>query len=113
MSRPGDTIGSRFEVVRELARGGMGRVLLVRDRELDRTLALKTLLDAPDDLARLRLTEEAQVTGQLSHPNIVPVHELGWDRDRPYLAMKFVEGRDLRSLLKQLRAGDPAAAAYE
>ncbi|MGL1765622.1 protein kinase, partial [Vibrio parahaemolyticus] len=88
-----------------------GRVLLVRDIELDRTLALKTLLDRPDEVTRLRLAEEAQLAGQLAHPNIVPVHELGWHQGGPFVAMKFVEGRDLKSLVRELREKKTGATA--
>jgi tetratricopeptide (TPR) repeat protein len=100
-------LGGRYEVLRELARGGMGRVLLCRDRVLDRELAVKTLLAGGEEGAQLRFVEEAQVSGQLAHPNIVPIHALGWEEGELYLVMKRVEGRDLDGIVKALAAGDP------
>ncbi|MGE0431223.1 MAG: tetratricopeptide repeat protein [Planctomycetota bacterium] len=80
----------------ELGRGGLGVVRLAEDLSLRRELAIKTLL-RPDATATAAFVEEAQITGQLEHPNIVPVHELGFDPDgRPYLAMKRVQGSTLR-----------------
>jgi len=96
----------------EIARGGMGAILRVHDRDLHRELAMKVMLDEqggvePDspEAARLRarFLEEAQVTGQLDHPGIVPVHELGLDaQGRVYFTMKLVRGRDLRAVYEQL-----------
>src|SRR5262249_6570081 len=93
----------RYEVVEELAQGGMGAVFKVRDPELGRILALKVLLDRHQerpDLKR-RFLEEAQIGGQLQHPGLVPVHELGQLEDqRPFFTMKLVKGQ---TLAKQLR----------
>jgi eukaryotic-like serine/threonine-protein kinase len=94
--------GDRYQLLGEIARGGMGAVLKVRDPDLGRDLAIKVLLmkhrDCPE-LAR-RFIEEAQIGGQLEHPGIVPVYELGQFEDhRPYFAMKLVEGRTLAALL--------------
>ncbi|MBI4617520.1 MAG: serine/threonine protein kinase, partial [Planctomycetes bacterium] len=99
----------RYPLLATLGKGGMGEVLLVRDPELGRDLAAKVILGgaragrAP--LAKFLL--EAQVTGQLEHPNIVPVHELGIDEgNRAYFTMKRVKGRDLEALLSDLAAGE-------
>lgn len=62
-----------------MARGGMGVVLMARDREIRREIAMKVMLSSDDESRRVRFVEEALVTGQLEHPNIVPVHELGVD----------------------------------
>jgi hypothetical protein len=102
-------LADRYEEVRELARGGMGRVLLVRDRLLERELALKTLLAGDDPHAQLRFVEEAQLTGQLSHPNIVPAYHLGVHRDELFLTLERVRGEDLHGLCKRL-GEDPALA---
>jgi serine/threonine protein kinase len=93
-----------YEVVQEVGRGGRGIVYQVSDPELNRPLAVKVLrpelLDEPD--AVRRFLEEAQVTGQLQHPGIVPVHAIGWLPDgRPYLVMKLVQGRTLAELLTE------------
>ena len=95
----------RYEVERELARGGMGRVLAARDRVLERRVAVKALLD-PRPHTVARLVEEAQLTGQLAHPGIVPLHELGGSGRDVFLVMKLVEGRSLKELVDGLAAGD-------
>jgi len=107
----------RYQVLGEVARGGMGIVLKARDADLGRDLALKVLLDrhrGDQDMVR-RFVEEAQIGGQLQHPGIVPVHELGTLADlRPFFAMRLVKGRTLAALLAERtdRAGrgspDPA-----
>jgi serine/threonine protein kinase/tetratricopeptide (TPR) repeat protein len=100
----------RYKVEGEVARGGMGAILRVWDADLRRHLAMKVALakgDAPssgptprlDTRLLSRFLEEAQVTGQLDHPGIVPVHELGLDQDgRVYFTMKLVQGRDLKAI---------------
>ena len=102
----------RYSVVREIARGGMGKVIEVEDNDLRRSVALKVLrkemLDRKDLVERF--LEEAQITGQLEHPNIVPVHEIGVDgRGNLYFTMKLVEGEELSGILKRLRKKDPSA----
>jgi serine/threonine protein kinase len=92
-----------YEIHGELARGGMGAILLGRDTSLGRDLALKVLLTKVRDHPEVvrRFIEEAQITGQLQHPGIVPVHELGRAPDgRPYFSMKLIKGRTLAKLLK-------------
>ena len=98
---PGEP-GSRYELRGEIARGGMGAILRGRDTDLGRDLAIKVLLDSqkdnPDVVARF--VEEAQIGGQLQHPGIVPVHELGQLSDqRPFFSMKLVQGETLSSML--------------
>jgi tRNA A-37 threonylcarbamoyl transferase component Bud32 len=99
----------RYVVVREIARGGMGKVLEVEDTELRRSVALKVLRKeylARKDIVE-RFLEEAQITGQLEHPNIVPVHEMGVDgAGNLYFTMKYVEGMSLSELLLKLRQGN-------
>src|SRR5206468_2787014 len=99
---PADSAGRNI-LYEEIGRGGIGRVLRGRDPELRRDLAVKVLRDEYRDDANVqrRFVEEAQVGGQLQHPGIVPVYELGRFADRrPYLAMKLVEGRTLAELLR-------------
>jgi eukaryotic-like serine/threonine-protein kinase len=98
-----------YELLEEIGRGGMGVVLRCRDGALNRDLAIKVLQDCYRDRPDLvsRFIEEARITGQLQHPFIVPVHELGTLPDgRPYFAMKLVEGRTLAELLQE--RPDPA-----
>ena len=109
-------IAGRYGDEQEIARGGMGAILRVHDHDLHRELAMKVMLEElagaePDSSEatrlRARFLEEAQVTGQLDHPGIVPVHELGLDaQGRLYFTMKLVRGRDLRAVYEQLRKGE-------
>jgi eukaryotic-like serine/threonine-protein kinase len=101
----------KYEYIKEIARGGMGRVVLVRDRFLRRRMAMK-LLNVPDARQSKFFTErflaEAQTTGQLEHPNIVPIHDLGVFPDgRQFFTMKFVKGDTLSAVFRRLSAGDP------
>jgi serine/threonine protein kinase len=117
LHEPGTSVAAKpaekYRVKEELARGGMGAILRAEDPEIRRLVAMKVMLDASDEKGRARFIEEAQVTGQLEHPNIVPVHELGTDpQGRPYFTMKLVKGRSLADVLKGL-AATPAAAAPE
>jgi serine/threonine-protein kinase len=94
----------RYHLVGEIARGGMGAVLKGRDTDLGRDVAVKVLLDAHKGKVEMvhRFVEEAQVGGQLQHPGIVPVYELGRFPDkRPFFAMKLVKGRTLSKLLRE------------
>ena len=108
MPSAGDRSG-RLQLLGEIARGGMGAVLKGRDTDLGRDLAVKVLLESHRDKPDLirRFIEEAQIGGQLQHPGIVPIYELGTFADRrPYFAMKLVKGRTLASLLDE--RPDPA-----
>jgi len=97
--------GDRYEDLGPIAAGGMGEVRRVRDRELNRTLARKTLhaklLGSPRALARF--VEEAQATSQLQHPNIVPIYDMGVHRDgRIWFTMREVRGRTLGDVIHDL-----------
>ncbi len=75
-SRPSGPSSTHFVPERELARGGMGRVVIAKDRRLDRTVALK-LLQRDSPMLRARFEREATITAQLAHPAIVPIYETG------------------------------------
>ena len=97
-----DGSAGRYQLLGEIARGGMGAVLKGHDPELNRDLALKVLLEQHRGRADLfdRFVEEAQICGQLQHPGVVPVYELGRLPDRrPFFAMKLVKGQTLATLL--------------
>lgn len=101
--------GDRFRVLRPHARGGLGQVSVALDRELHREIALKEILpqhaDHPDSKSRFLI--EAEVTGRLEHPGIVPVYGLGKYSDgRPYYAMRFIRGESLKSAIKQFYSRD-------
>jgi serine/threonine protein kinase len=99
----------KYEIGREVARGGMGAVLQARDLMIRRGVAMKVMLDTESPDAMNRFLEEAQVTGQLEHPGIVPVYDLGVDgQGQPFYTMKFVKGVTLEAILDGLAKGRPA-----
>ncbi|MFB6263069.1 MAG: protein kinase, partial [Bradymonadaceae bacterium] len=102
----------RFVFDRELGSGGSGRVVRVYDRLIGRSVAMK-ILQADDDLDAEHLERfivEAQATGQLEHPNIVPVYDFGVVGDgTPFYTMREVRGESLRDVLAQLSEGDEYA----
>jgi len=93
-----------YQLMGEIARGGMGVILKGHDTDLGRDVAVKVLdrrLSERPDVVQ-RFVEEAQIGGQLQHPGIVPVYELGLMADeRPYFTMKLVKGRTLATLLTE------------
>ncbi|MBL9077329.1 MAG: SUMF1/EgtB/PvdO family nonheme iron enzyme [Planctomycetes bacterium] len=106
----------RFVVEGQVGQGGMGAVLRIHDRYLNRRLAMKVLLErtAPTDEQERRLAnqllgrflEEAQVTSQLDHPGVVPVHELGLDQNgKVFFTMRLVKGRTAGELFAESFAG--------
>ena len=99
--------GQRFRVLRPHARGGLGAVFVALDTELHREVALKQILDdhADDPTSRQRFLLEAEVTGGLEHPGIVPVYGLGTYGDgRPYYAMRFIRGDSLKEAIEHFHA---------
>lgn len=93
---------SGFKILREIGRGGMGIVYRALDNSIDREVAVKVLHEryARDSTGATRFIEEARITGQLQHPGIPAVHQIGTLSDgRPYLAMKLIRGETLESLL--------------
>ena len=98
---PSVRIGA-YEVVHELARGGMGVVYLARDLALGRQVALKLLGRATPE-SRARFAREVEALGRLQHPAIVSVHAAGEDEGRPYLVLDYVRGQSLDQRLE--RAG--------
>ena len=100
---------SRYQLIGELARGGMGAIFQGRDLDLGRDLAVKVIREEHRDHPEMvrRFVEEAQIGGQLQHPGITPVHELGRFPDgRLFIAMKLVRGRTLAALLGGARGPD-------
>jgi len=98
----------RYEIGSLIKRGGMGGILDAREATIRRTVAMKVMLDDNAQGPEVRrFIQEAQITGQLEHPNIVPVHELGVnERGQIYYTMKFVDGVTLRDILVAIEAGD-------
>ncbi|KAF0244736.1 MAG: hypothetical protein FD180_2272, partial [Planctomycetota bacterium] len=104
---------ARYLLGDEIARGGLGRIVEAFDKDLDRDVAIKLVIDegAPDLAARF--AREAEITARLDHPNIVPVHDFGEitgadGKRQLFLCMKRIRGRDLSSLIADLGRGDDA-----
>ncbi len=101
---------SKYEYLGEIAQGGMGRVVAVKDRSLRRRVAMKLLISPNGKANRQqvnRLLAEAQTTGQLEHPNIVPIHEVGiYQDDKYYFTMKLVKGTTLKDIFRQIHNKD-------
>jgi serine/threonine-protein kinase len=104
---PRDPPPVRYRPIRVHARGGLGQVSLAHDLELDRPVALKEIHAAYADQpsARARFVLEAEITGKLEHPGVVPVYGLGYHADgRPYYAMRFVQGESLKDAIARIHA---------
>jgi serine/threonine-protein kinase len=103
--RPAD--GARFRVLRPHARGGLGDVFVAEDTELNREVALKEIQPrhADNPVSRERFLTEAEITGGLEHPGIVPVYGLGKSADgRPFYAMRFIQGETLMDAAARFHA---------
>jgi tetratricopeptide (TPR) repeat protein/tRNA A-37 threonylcarbamoyl transferase component Bud32 len=106
--------GGRFRILRFHAEGALGAIYVARDEELNRDVALKRMKDeaARDPNCRVRFVREAEITGRLEHPGIVPVYGLCQFPDgRPEYAMRFIEGESLRAAIASHHAGGPGSAA--
>jgi serine/threonine protein kinase len=98
----------RFKVIRAHAKGGLGEISLALDSELGRRVALKEIRAKHqlNPVSRGRFVAEAEITGRLEHPGIVPVYGLGMHPDgRPYYAMRFIKGEDLATAIRRFHAG--------
>jgi serine/threonine-protein kinase len=101
----------RYEPRTMLGEGGMGEVMLCRDRQIGRDVALKRIRGEGTSAALVeRFVREARVQGQLEHPSVVPVHDLGVAPDgRTFFTMKRVRGEALDAILRRLADGDAEA----
>lgn len=95
----------RYEVIGELGQGAMGVVYKARDPLIDRVVAIKTInlglaLDEKDEYEG-RFYQEAKAAGRLNHPNIVTIYDVGKSGDVAYIAMEFLEGRELRDIMNE------------
>jgi tetratricopeptide (TPR) repeat protein/tRNA A-37 threonylcarbamoyl transferase component Bud32 len=105
----GSSSGLRFRILRPHARGGLGEVLVARDEELHREVALKQIQTrhAQDRQSQVRFILEAEITGGLEHPGIVPVYGLGQYADgRPFYAMRFIRGDSLKEAIERFHKVD-------
>ena len=96
-----DETGGRFRILKLHDEGGLGSIFLARDGEVNREVALKQMKKddiAADPQLRARFVFEAEITGNLEHPGIVPVYGKGESTDgRPYYAMRFIRGETLKA----------------
>jgi serine/threonine-protein kinase len=99
----------RYEKVRALGEGGVGEVALVLDNDIQRQVAIKRLRpDQRNPTAVLRFADEVRAVGQLEHPGIVPVHDVGIDEEgQHYIVMRYVAGDTLETVIDKLREADP------
>jgi serine/threonine-protein kinase len=113
--------GQRFRILRPHARGGLGAVFVALDSELHREVALKQILDAQadDPTSRTRFLLEAEITGGLEHPGIVPIYGLGTYGDgRPFYVMRFIRGDSLKEAIEHFHTdgrmtADPGGRSLE
>jgi serine/threonine-protein kinase len=100
---------SRYRPLRWHAKGGLGEVFVALDQEIDREVALKRIQAglADDAQSRARFLLEAEVTGRLEHPGVVPVYGLGqYPNGQPYYAMRFIQGDSLKDAIRQFHEAD-------
>jgi len=109
---PEARVFGKYEVLGEIARGGMGIVYKVRPVGFDRVLAMKVILSGPsaDEEERRRFVREAEVISRLRHPNIITVHDVGSVGEQYYYTMDYIEGKTLDVLQKE---GLPTRRALE
>ena len=103
--------GQRFRILRPHAKGGLGEVFVAHDEELHREVALKEIQDrhADNQESRARFMLEAEITGGLEHPGIVPVYGLGQYADgRPFYAMRFIRGDSLQDAIEKFHNPPPS-----
>ena len=106
----------RFRIKRSHAKGGLGEVFVAHDQELHRDVALKEIQKqhAQCPSARSRFSLEAEITGRLEHPGIVPVYSLGALADgRPFYAMRFIRGKSLQQAIQEFHESDVERSAPE
>jgi WD40 repeat protein len=93
-----------YEILAEIAKGGMGIVYRARQINIDRPVALKMILsDRLDELAVKRFQQEAESAGNLDHPNIVPIYEVGQHEGQHFLSMKLIQGGSLKDAMPRFR----------
>lgn len=103
----------RYDLEDQIGQGGMGRVLEVTDKTLRRSVALK-VMHGENETDRSRFVLEAQITGQLDHPNVLPVYDYGLDdKGQPFFTMKLVRGHSsLADVMDEIAKGDPRARRW-
>ncbi|MDT3698219.1 MAG: Stk1 family PASTA domain-containing Ser/Thr kinase [Thermincola sp.] len=99
----GSLLGNRYEIISQLGGGGMALVYKARDTLLNRPVTVKVLRPeyTGDEEFVARFRREAQAVAKLSHPNIVSVYDVGQERDTHYIVMEYIEGRNLKQIIKE------------
>jgi hypothetical protein len=100
---PGILLGQRYEILQSLGEGGMGAVYKARDREVNRTVALKVIRPelAGNSAVIERFKQELVLSHQVTHRNVVRIYDLGEANSLKFMTMEYVEGADLRTLMQQ------------
>ena len=99
----GKLLNDRYQLLESQGKGGMATVYRARDKMLERDVAIKLLRDdySDDEEFRERFRQEARAAANLSHPNIVTVHDFGFDVGKLFIVMEFVDGPDLKTLIRR------------
>ena len=107
-------LNDRYQIEERLGSGGMAVVYRAQDRRLERTVAIKILRKtySADPAFRERFRQEAKAAASLSHPNIVTIHDFGFDGDQLFIVMEHVPGRDLKTILQASGRPDTPAALH-
>jgi serine/threonine-protein kinase len=99
----GMLLNNRYQLLEQLGSGGMSDVFRARDLMLERSVAIKVLHEhySNDDAFQQRFRQEARAAANLSHPNIVTVHDFGFDHGQLFIVMEHIPGKDLKTILRQ------------
>ncbi|HXF85945.1 MAG TPA: protein kinase [Anaerolineales bacterium] len=99
----GTLLNNRYQLLERIGSGGMADVFRARDLMLERTVAIKVLHEnySDDKAFQERFRQEARAAANLSHPNIVTVHDFGYDQGQLFIVMEYIPGKDLKTLLRQ------------
>jgi TolB-like protein len=100
---PGDQFGTRYEIIKEVDRGGMGQVFQALDKELNITVALKIVHPRylTDEQALTRFKKEILLAREISHENVIRIHDFGEEKGIKFISMPFIEGVNLKDLIKR------------
>jgi serine/threonine protein kinase len=109
---PGGLLAGRYQLLRELARGGSGRVLAAKDTKLSREVAVKVLTDAFEPHKVARFETEARAAGSLLHPNVLGIYDVGEHGGVPFLVCELLQGHTLKKELLQGRLALAAALGW-
>ena len=99
----GALLNNRYQLLERIGKGGMADVFRARDLMLERTVAIKVLHEdySNDKAFQDRFRQEARAAANLSHPNIVTVHDFGFDHGQLFIVMEHIPGKDLKTVLRQ------------